>query len=118
MAILDFQDGRHVKSISDNIWACKPVRTPVLVSKYTISESRNALESLQIALDDYLCRYQINMFILALKSHHFQNRYIRSHYLAFFGTTDSILKTSHVTRTRHAHQVSALTLAKLQQDGN
>ena len=39
-------------------------------------------------------------------------------YVAFSGTTDSILKTSHVTRTRHAHQVSALMLAKLQEDGN
>ena len=73
-AILDFQDGRHVKSISANISACKPLRRSILVSKYTISESRNALESLAIALDDYLCRDQINIFILVLKSHHFQHR--------------------------------------------
>ena len=34
--------------------------------------------------------------------------------IASSGTADSILKTSHITRTRHAHQVSALALAKLQ----
>ena len=33
-----------------------------------------------------------------------------------FGTADSFLKAAHLTRTRHAHQVSALALAKLQQD--
>jgi len=32
------------------------------------------------------------------------------------GTADSILKASHLTKTRHTHQVSALALAKLQQD--
>lgn len=32
------------------------------------------------------------------------------------GTADSLLKTAHLTRTRHAHQVSALALSKLQQD--
>lgn len=31
------------------------------------------------------------------------------------GTADSFLKTSHLTRTRHAHQVTLLTLHKLQQ---
>ncbi len=29
---------------------------------------------------------------------------------------DSFLKATHLTRTRHAHQVSALALAKLQED--
>ena len=32
------------------------------------------------------------------------------------GTADSFLKVSHLTRTRHAHQVTALALAKLQED--
>ncbi|KAJ3591985.1 hypothetical protein NHX12_007115 [Muraenolepis orangiensis] len=36
--------------------------------------------------------------------------------IASSGTVDSFLKASHLTRTRHAHQVSALALAKLQQD--
>ena len=36
--------------------------------------------------------------------------------IASSGTADSILKASHLTRTRHAHQLSALALAKLQQD--
>ena len=36
--------------------------------------------------------------------------------IASFGTADSFLKAAHLTRTRHAHQVSALALAKLQQD--
>ncbi|KAK1891936.1 Ribonuclease PH [Dissostichus eleginoides] len=36
--------------------------------------------------------------------------------IASSGTADSFLKASHLTRTRHAHQVSALALAKLQQD--
>ena len=36
--------------------------------------------------------------------------------IASSGTADSILKASHLTRTRHAHQVSALALSKLQQD--
>ena len=66
-AILDFQYGRHLKSISVNILAWKALRRSILVSKYTISESRNALESLKIALDDYVCRDQFNIFILALK---------------------------------------------------
>ena len=35
--------------------------------------------------------------------------------IASSGTADSILKASHLTMTRHAHQVSALALAKLQQ---
>ena len=43
-AILDLKDGRHVKSISPNISACKLLRMSILVSKYTFSESRNALE--------------------------------------------------------------------------
>ena len=30
-------------------------------------------------------------------------------------TADSFLKAAHLTRTRHAHQVTALALAKLQQ---
>ena len=34
--------------------------------------------------------------------------------IASTGTADSFLKASHLTRTRHAHQVSALALAKLQ----
>ena len=42
-AILDFQYGRHVKSISANISAWKALRRSILVSKYTFSESRNAL---------------------------------------------------------------------------
>ena len=62
--ILDFQYGRHVKSISVNISAWKALRRSILVSKYTFSESRNALESLKIALDDYLFRDQINTLIL------------------------------------------------------
>ena len=36
--------------------------------------------------------------------------------IASSGTADSILKASHLTRTRHAHQVSPLALAKLHQD--
>ena len=36
--------------------------------------------------------------------------------IASFGTADSFLKAAHLTRTRHAHQVSVLALAKLQQD--
>ena len=36
--------------------------------------------------------------------------------IASSGTADSFLKAAHLTRTRHAHQVSALALAKLQQD--
>ena len=32
------------------------------------------------------------------------------------GTADSFLKAAHLTRTRHAHQVSALALTKLQHD--
>ena len=34
--------------------------------------------------------------------------------VASSGTADAFLKASHLTRTRHAHQVTALTLAKLQ----
>lgn len=33
-------------------------------------------------------------------------------------TADSFLTAFHLTRTRHAHQVSALALAKLQQDAS
>ena len=33
----------------------------------------------------------------------------------FTGTADSFLKSSHLTRTRHAHQVSALALYEFQQ---
>ena len=73
-AILNFQYGRHVKSISANISAWKALRRSILVSKYTFSESRNALESLKIALDDYLFRDQINILILAMNSHNFQHR--------------------------------------------
>ncbi|KAL9953064.1 hypothetical protein ACROYT_G040417 [Oculina patagonica] len=36
--------------------------------------------------------------------------------IATSGTADSFLRASHITRTRHMHQVTALTLAKLQQD--
>ena len=36
--------------------------------------------------------------------------------IASSGTADSFLKVSHLTRTRHAHQVTALALAKLQED--
>ena len=36
--------------------------------------------------------------------------------IASSGTADSFLKASHLTRTRHAHQVTALALAKLQED--
>lgn len=32
------------------------------------------------------------------------------------GTADSFLSASHITRTRHIHQVTALSLAKLQQN--
>ena len=38
--------------------------------------------------------------------------------IAFSGTTDSFLKVSHLTRTRHAHQVTVLALAKLQDDAS
>ena len=65
---------RHVKSISANISAWKALRRSIRVSKYTFSESRNALESLKIALDDYLFRDQINILILAMNSHNFQHR--------------------------------------------
>jgi len=57
---------RHVKSINANISASKPLRRSILVSKYTFSWSRNALQLLRISLDDYLCRDQIHMFILAM----------------------------------------------------
>lgn len=36
--------------------------------------------------------------------------------VATAGTADSFLKAAHLTRTRHAHQVTAMTLAKLQRD--
>ena len=36
--------------------------------------------------------------------------------VATSGTAESFLKASHITRTRHAHQVTALALSKLQQD--
>lgn len=36
--------------------------------------------------------------------------------VASAGTADSFLKVSHLTRTRHAHQVTALALANLQQE--
>jgi hypothetical protein len=36
--------------------------------------------------------------------------------VASAGTADSFLKVSHLTRTRHAHQITALALSKLQQD--
>lgn len=36
--------------------------------------------------------------------------------IASSGTADSFLKAAHLTRTRHAHQVSALALSKLQED--
>ena len=36
--------------------------------------------------------------------------------IATSGTAQSFLKASHITRTRHAHQVTALTLGKLQRD--
>ena len=36
--------------------------------------------------------------------------------VATSGTADSFLKASHITRTRHAHQVTALALSKLQQN--
>ena len=36
--------------------------------------------------------------------------------VASSGTADSFLKASHLTRTRHAHQVTALALGKLQED--
>ena len=74
-AILNVQYGRHEKSISVNISAWKALRRSILVSKYTFSESRNALESLKnIALDDYLFRDHINILILAMNSHNFQQR--------------------------------------------
>ena len=37
--------------------------------------------------------------------------------VASAGTADSFLHASHLTRTRHAHQVSVLSLTKLQRDG-
>ena len=36
--------------------------------------------------------------------------------VASSGTADSFLKVSHLTRTRHAHQVTLLTLQKLQKE--
>ncbi|CAB3996629.1 Hypothetical predicted protein [Paramuricea clavata] len=36
--------------------------------------------------------------------------------VASSGVVDSFLKASHLTRTRHAHQVTALALHKLQRD--
>ena len=36
--------------------------------------------------------------------------------VASSGTADSFLKVSHLTRTRHAHQLTLLTLQKLQQE--
>uniref|UniRef100_UPI00358F76BE uncharacterized protein n=1 Tax=Myxine glutinosa TaxID=7769 RepID=UPI00358F76BE len=36
--------------------------------------------------------------------------------VATAGTADSFLKVAHLTRTRHAHQVTAMSLAKLQRD--
>ena len=36
--------------------------------------------------------------------------------VASSGTADSLLKVTHLTRTRHAHQVTALGLSKLQCD--
>ena len=36
--------------------------------------------------------------------------------VASSGTADSFLKVSHLTRTRHAHQVTLLTLQKLQRE--
>lgn len=36
--------------------------------------------------------------------------------VASFGRADSLLKVSHLTRTRHAHQFTALALAQLQRD--
>ena len=42
-AILDFQDGRHVKSTSANISACRPLRRPILVSKFPLSHIAFAL---------------------------------------------------------------------------
>ena len=35
--------------------------------------------------------------------------------IASSGVADSFLKASHLTRTRHAHQVSVLALSKIQQ---
>jgi len=35
--------------------------------------------------------------------------------IATTGTADSFLKVSHLTRPKHAHQVTALALAKLQE---
>ena len=36
--------------------------------------------------------------------------------IATAGVADSFLKVSHLTRTRHSHQITALVLIKLQQD--
>ena len=36
--------------------------------------------------------------------------------IASSGTADTLLKASHLTRTRHAHQVTAVALARLQTD--
>ena len=36
--------------------------------------------------------------------------------IATNGTAQSFLKVVHITRTRHAHQVTALTIGKLQRD--
>ena len=36
--------------------------------------------------------------------------------VATSGTADSFLKASHLTKTRHAHQITLLTLHKLQKE--
>ena len=57
VAILDFKDGRHVKSINANISACKTHRRSILVSKCAFVGSRNAIKVLRIPLGDNLFQY-------------------------------------------------------------
>ena len=62
MAILDFKDGRHVKSINAKISACKTHRRSILVSKCAFVGSRNAIKALRIPLGDNLFHYLIIYF--------------------------------------------------------
>merc|ERR1712082_356963 len=54
-AILVFKDGHLVISISATILASKQLTRSILVSKYTLSGSRNAIRSLTRSLFVYLC---------------------------------------------------------------
>ena len=45
-----------------------------------------------------------------------EGAFLEENNFASSGTSDSFLKASHLTGTRHAHQVTALVLGKLQDD--